>query len=367
MKKSRYRLAWDSGYVRPSLLDRLEALNFIVQDKAARVPHHIKGLHYNETTIQAGDDLVTLALVYGVKNIYDFVLDTSTQTVMLLKSDEYVEVIEEGKEIEHPKQLVEFEDTHESLRQQAEIDQVNLCLSSFTVDVVSTDEAPIDPREVKVRGYYTCSDTTFQRGGRLFNKPLPYYMALSKEDRPCIIRQMGATYGPGISEIDFNALNPRMLYALAEVGIHESLRKDPYLIPGFERSRAGIKKTFNAMLFGESLPTWTMYPQNMVAEGLIGPLFHQEEYQSIQKVMAAIKLAHAPVAHLFGTKIGHRLMNLEVGLLRLIILRTSARGIPCLPVHDCLIVPRSCKRQVVRLMVRAFRDYTGTEGFVKIQ
>jgi len=366
-KKSRYRLAWDSGYIRPSVLDRLHALGFLRQCKAIPGTARMQGCYRYETTIEAGDDLITLALVYGVQGINDFVLDTTTQEMMLLKSEKFSEVTEVGQEIQRPAGLVEYEDTFESTRQRDEIRRVNLCLTSFPMDVVSTEEMPIDPREVQVRGYYTCGDATFQRGGRFFNRPLPFYMSLSKVNRPIIIRQMGQSYGQGVAEIDYNAMNPRLLYALAEVGIPTSLQKDPYLIPGFERSRDGIKKLFNAMLFGKDLPAWTMYPENMVEEGLIGPLFHQEEYRPIQKVMEAIRTTHAPVAHLFGTGIGHRLMNLEAGLLRLIILRTFAKGIPCLPVHDCLIVPRSQRKAVVRVMIEAFRDFTGIEGKVKIQ
>ena len=366
-KRSRYRLAWDSGTVRPSVLDRLHELGFIIQHKAAPLIHRMPGCLHFETTIEAGDDLVVLALVYGVRSIHDFVLDTSTQELMLLKSKKFTEVLEAGKQIQRPSELIEYEDHRESLRQRDEIRRVNLCLSSFPMVVMSTEETPIDPREVHVRGYYTCGDPTFQQGGRFFNRPLPFYMSLSKEHRPVVIQKMGTSWGTGVAEVDYNAMNPRLLYALAEVGLPAAMQVDPYLVPGFERSRAGIKKVFNAMLFGEDLPAWTMYPDNMVEEGLIGPLFHQEEYRPIQKVMDAIRAAHVPVAHLFGTGIGHRLMNLEAGLLRLIILRTFAKGIPCLPVHDCLIVPSSQRRIVARVMIQAFRDFTGIEGRVKIE
>ena len=65
------------------------------------------------------------------------------------------------------------------------------------------------------------------------------------------------------TELDYSAMLPRLLYGNVGATLPHELEADPYRISGFERSRKGIKKLFNAMLFGENLERWRSYPKEM--------------------------------------------------------------------------------------------------------
>ena len=128
----------------------------------------------------------------------------------------------------------------------------------------------------------------------------------------------------------------------------------------FERSRKGIKKLFNAMLFGENLEQWRSYPKE-TAE-----YFHPEERRSVQVVMEAIRTAHHPVKEHFGTGIGHALQNLESEILVEVLMRMKKKNLPGLPVHDAVIVKKEDRNEVRGIMLSAFKSKAGIEGIVPL-
>ena len=160
------------------------------------------------------------------------------------------------------------------------------------------------------------------------------------------------------TELDYSAMLPRLIYGNVGAMLPHEFEADPYRIPGFERSRKGIKKLFNAMLFVENLEQCRSYPKE-TAE-----YFHPEERRTVQAVMEAIRTVHHPVKEHFGTGIGHALQNLESEILVAVLMRMKSKNLPGLPVHDAVIVKREDKSEVRDIMLSVFRSKTGIEGRV---
>lgn len=369
-KAWRYRPRWVSGKVLPGLLYLLDDLKIVelTKTKPQEQPK-MKGCYIEPSSIKAGEVLLALMQEHGAVNLSDFTCHYDGDEIVILKSEKQKTVDEAGNEIDRPNELVDYaDDNAEANARRAEMRSVNAGIQGLNIGLRDRHTLPpsaklphgtiIDVNERHLKRYYTCGDNGLQHGGRLFNRPLPFWMWMKKVQRKALL----TLNGEQVIELDFNGMNPRLLYGLAGATLPSELEADPYAIPGFERSRAGIKKMFSAMLFGANLPAWTIFPEEIEANK--GAFFHPEEQCRGQDAIEAIRTAHHPVKHLFGTRIGHRLQNMESNILVSILLELQGLNIPALPVHDCVIVPRSQKEQVKAVMARVFKEITGTDGRV---
>ncbi len=84
-------------------------------------------------------------------------------------------------------------------------------------------------------------------------------------------------------------------------------------------SREAIKKLTNAMLFDER-PDRIRWPRGFEKAG---------KGVHVTTVMDGIKAMHAPMAHLFGTGIGHSCMFMESTILVETLLRLACAGRTC--------------------------------------
>jgi hypothetical protein len=71
-----------------------------------------------------------------------------------------------------------------------------------------------------------------------------------------------------------------------------------------------------------------------------------------------IRKVHAPIAHLFGSGIGFKLMLMESEILVLALSGFIHRGITALPLHDSVLVARSETAAAESIMREAFAYYT---------
>jgi hypothetical protein len=62
---------------------------------------------------------------------------------------------------------------------------------------------------------------------------------------------------------------------------------------------------------------------------------------TIEELLGALEDAHRPIAHHFGTGIGHELQYVESTILVRVLLTLMGERIVALPVHDCVVVGRS--------------------------
>jgi hypothetical protein len=377
----RYRPTFVSGKVTPGRLDELAALGLIDQTVAPSSRRSmIKGCHNDQSTVRAGPKLITLMEQVGAVNLSDFTCNYEADEIVVLKSKKETSTEDEGRQVERDSQLVDYEDCTTADELRAEMKQVNAGLRALPITLAPLNQLPpsarlpygtvIDVNERHVRRYFTCGDTTFQSGGRLFNRPLPFWMWMNKVQRKALIRfaveeSEGTTmvqHGQTI-ELDYNAMNARLLYGYAGATIPTELEADLYNIPGFTSSREGIKKIFAAMCFGRNLPTWTVYPEE-IRENM-DRYFHPFEQVPVQRVIEAIRTAHHPVKHLFGTGIGHKLQNIESQIIVAVLLELYRRKIPALPVHDCVLIPLEREAEAREVMLTVFKEKSGLEGKVK--
>jgi len=81
--------------------------------------------------------------------------------------------------------------------------------------------------------------------------------------------------------------------------------------------------------------------------------------KKLRDALALVRYEHAPIAHLFGTGIGHRFMFTESSILIEAIHGCYAKGITALPLHDSVLVAGSEAEAAKAIMEQAFERATG--------
>lgn len=179
--------------------------------------------------------------------------------------------------------------------------------------------------------YNNCS---FSDGGRLYC--LPYrginYQQLNKQERSRIQINLAETV-----QLDFSTLHLSMLYAQRNI----ELLSDPY---SFDLNRNIAKKTILVLINAE-----TEYSALKALE---------KEYKNtldFKPIIAAAKQYHTPIADCFGSGIGIKLQNYDARIAVNVVSHFTAKGVPCLPIHDSFIVDKRYKEQLKDVMVYAYK------------
>jgi len=167
------------------------------------------------------------------------------------------------------------------------------------------------------------------------------------QNMPRHIRRSALINGEPSGEADYSAMHIRL--AAAERG-HGFGDRDPYDIRGF--SREDVKRATNIAL---NAPTRRSACLAIANE--LGGSSGTQAYAD--KLLEAVTAAHPRLADDFGSGAGLRLMATEARITQGI-LRTMMRlGIPCLPIHDSFVVPRSKVDFLSDEMIRIFRERMG--------
>lgn len=341
----RYRPDFLTGKLLPKILDAMERTGLVHQEKGHRGTRPAFGGYLHQTRVTAGSLLIQLLQQYGV-SAEQIRTDYDGQEIVVLKS--------EKDDWFTDADLADYHDTEDTVKYRNEVRSINAWLQETPLALAPNLGDPrIDLRNRHMRRYFTRS--SFTSGGRLFGG---FWQAMSKRDRLSRLRIKGEE----IVEKDYSSMVPRLLYGLAAQSIPSALLDDLYRIPGFEQSRAGIKKLFNALLF--DLPTTKRrgFPSDCHL------LFDRQELQRVggrvQPVIDAIKQAHSPVADYFGTGIGHRCMFIESQILVAVLLDLQMREAYALPIHDAALTCQRDSRVVERVMLQTFERMSGKAGKV---
>ena len=157
--------------------------------------------------------------------------------------------------------------------------------------------------------------------------------------------------GEPIVTLDYSQMNPRLLYAKADLTPPEG---DLYAIPGWSHWRAGLKKVFSTMLnVDKPLARFPLETKE---------LFHNKA--KIKDIVNAIVEFHRPVSHYFFTHVGLELMFRESQILVDILLKLQEMDIVALPIHDAVVVAQSDADKAHTVMVETFERHTGIAGKV---
>ena len=178
-------------------------------------------------------------------------------------------------------------------------------------------------------------------GGRLYAQPAGSYQGLPGEGRLALRIE-----GEPLVEIDIKASHLALVYALKGLSLREAVRVDfadgtwsegdPYCIEGLPRK--AVKAWITATLGNGKHPTrWAPETARRLREAV--PDWNPRELMC-RKVGAAVLARHPVLSDLTGITWG-RLQFLESQVIigAMVRLRDDY-GIPALPVHDSLMVPR---------------------------
>jgi hypothetical protein len=346
--RRRYKPDWLTGKMLPKILDTMERAGLLTQEKGQCGPKPVFALYMNQTRISPGPLLRQLIDQYGVTG-QDIVADYTGQEIVVLKGekDDYFTEAD----------LQDYEDSPDTVKFRNEVRTINAWLRDAQVSLRPFQGMPVpsvDLRERHLRRYFTRS--SFKSGGRLFGG---FWQNMSKRERLCCV----LLNGEEVVEKDYSAVVPRLLYGMAGVSVPSPLLNDLYRIPGFERSRPGIKKLFNALLFDTPKTVRKGFPADSKQ------LFDREELSKVGgmvgPVIEAIKSAHSPVAEHFGTGIGHRLMFMESQVLVAVLLELQHRNATALPIHDAVLTSQRDDSVVERVMLETFERMSGKAGKVE--
>ena len=209
----------------PKMLDTLSELGFakVTLGKYSGFPGQSK-----RTTVRAGPKLIELIEEHKV-----------TLEDLSGRYDEEVIILSRPKHgYGDEGERIDYEDNATTERFRKELRAINEWLDRADISFdAAAFEKPVNVQARQLRRQFTLG--RFDRGGRLFGG---YW-----ENLPKPVRQKGIRIdGEEVVGLDYSALNPLLAYHVAEA---DPAPGDAYTLPGLEKSRDGVKKVFNAMLF----------------------------------------------------------------------------------------------------------------------
>jgi hypothetical protein len=188
------------------------------------------------------------------------------------------------------------------------------------------------------------NNESLAQGGRLFGG---FWSGMSSEDRlKCLYINQEPVAG-----LDYGQCAVRIAYGMAGVTVPKG---DLYSVPRLEHYRDGIKQVLNSMFFSGA--PLKRKPQNSVK-------LLPKNY-TIGEIQDRIRAHHQPISRLFHSGFGMLSQRIESSILVRCLLTLMDRGIVALPVHDCLVVPRSNAEDAKQVMLDTFLDVTGAAAEV---
>lgn len=188
---------------------------------------------------------------------------------------------------------------------------------------------------------------------------------LSQEERHTI-----TINGESTVELDFKALHISMLYAIMGIQI----REDPYTY--FSTEMRSLYKTLmlrllNARSIRGTLQSiertlWTLKRKPFILSKEMKILNAVEKFKpNWNKLVSELMEHHKPIRRFFGSDCGVYLQRLDGEMMLHILSVLAQEGIPALPVHDSVIVPRHAQNRTAEVMQTTYRHYMGFDCVVE--
>ncbi|WP_307286214.1 hypothetical protein [Labrys wisconsinensis] len=244
-------------------------------------------------------------------------------------------------------ELVDYDDTEETVRFRGEMHRINHHLASAQMDLLADDTVRMGVfthRELRRHFKLLQGETAprFDLCGRLFGG---WWQGLSSMDRMAI-----RIDGESIADLDFSSMFLRLAYVQAGLAPPAGdLYADVFGFAPGPKLREGAKKVVNAMFF-RSTPLSRMPKE---ARDYFGP------NASGAWIRSKILEAHTPIRHVFESGGGLGLMFTESQILVAALLRLVDAGVTALPMHDGLMVARSKADLTAKVMGDAAEAITG--------
>lgn len=200
-------------------------------------------------------------------------------------------------------------------------------------------------------------DWRWKSGGRFYSVTVKgvgtRYESMGADERLSAIRLAGMP----VAEVDMNASQLRLLYALLDTEMPEGLRDDPYSLPGMTEVDRHPVKSVIAQALGKNRARSKHWGKDAVKayakEDHGASLDDAFDFLAYQE---AVLSAH-PILERLGENGVPSVLQLqwvESEVMRLAMTDLRQQGIPSLPVHDSLIVPENAVEAVKAALRQAF-------------
>lgn len=190
--------------------------------------------------------------------------------------------------------------------------------------------------------YRVFSNGSWRQGGRFYGG---FWQGLAKADRSRLLID-----GEEAVELDYQACHVRMCYHLD--GAPLPMNGDPYAIPGVAPELRGAVKALILRLLGAGESTRVQRPEILKA-------WPRRDYLRLIHQIAEV---HPMLAHWFRSGHWATLQNIDSQIADAVLADLSEQGVPCLPVHDSFIVPRSAEKALGVAMATAWREVLSRES-----
>ncbi|AZO61234.1 MAG: hypothetical protein E5Y51_05660 [Mesorhizobium sp.] len=340
---------WGPAHSKPKIYGKhfLDALNVLEHPQIGMIERVATGYRFEAgtgglSTVRARPKLLT-TLAVSVDGWDGFTREPPTEVLILKASKAKGEVAVE----------LDYRETGRTRKLRKEVEVINEYLSSAPIHLnggpghLDEDGQPVDPTKRFVRRIF--NNGVWTEGGRLYGA---FWETMPKAMRRELLRIGSAKEPAGepIANVDYGQLFPRLAYVRADIS-------DPpaelYDVFGDGSSRAGVKKLLNALLFHKGRLTHWPIGTAKYFGGM-----------KLADAVAAIYSAHQPIAHLFGTGIGHKLAFMESNILIEVLVRLRFRNIVALPLHDAVLVAQSNAETAKHEMEEAFAAALGRNSRV---
>lgn len=149
-------------------------------------------------------------------------------------------------------------------------------------------------------------------------------------------------------ELDYSNLHPHMLYAKEGM----KLEGDAYAIDGIPRDMC--KLAFSKLLNGKK----RLSVPDDFDEAKMG--------MSWKQVLGKVEARHAAISKYFRTGYGLNLQRIDADIMEKVLLHFSQRDIPCLPIHDSIIIHHDLADELKAIMLREYHNALGQEVGIKL-
>ena len=166
-------------------------------------------------------------------------------------------------------------------------------------------------------------------GRRVFTSDIKHHgrFYCPAQNIPASARSLSTLNGAQIVELDFRSMHVSLAYAMCGA----KMDGDPYEIRGFKRQQGklGLLTAFNATTLQAAIAALT--------DPRAGRLVFTSRKEAA-RLLETLKVRHAPIASMFCSDAGMKLMHLDARIMLTAVDRLIAQGIPSIPIHDSILV-----------------------------
>ncbi|MDK2742120.1 MAG: hypothetical protein NDI90_04340 [Nitrospira sp. BO4] len=325
------------------------------------IVHQVKGDRWKASQVRKHFPDQKTVKVYGMKQSYittGKALTSLMEVLSMTPAMSDVNFINEGREVIILKKgegsaLLEYADAEfpEADKYRKQMVIINEMLNNAGDILTGEAQAIHDQRKRHLVRRFTHS--SLESGGRLWEGF--WLNGMKREERPTMLRLKGES----TVELDFSNMIVRLCYLVAE---KPAPAGDQYIIPGLDpASRDGVKRVISTLLFDNNRKR-DRFPKEVAQ--LFTPADRQKGWAYVYK---AIRTHHYELRAYLDCGLGHYLQFLESQILINCLIRCAQKGLVALPIHDCLVVPRSLAFRIKGIMGQTVRYMFGMDAWLPVE